>query len=662
MGRSVTPPAQGAKSELGRLSRLGFSRLSDCLFSAPKEYRDYTKVLDTLPAPDTGERMAFRLETVSRIGYDANRNFTSFWPKMARLLVRCIDKRGQVVTVAIFGNVWPWKNIRMGQDVVLYGALTTFRQDVQINSPIIVPDHHLGKVVPVYVGKPGQVSGEKLAEGVANALPLIDEAACMLPARLGVREEEFEATSGVCSPYRFLKTLHQPKTFEEGVEAKGIARKLTALALVRQAVANNNPIPVTGSAIPINRERVGELARCLPYPLTEDQKQAIREIVADLRSPYPMKRLLSGDVGTGKSLAFFLPAVAAFEAGARVAILAPTQLLAKQLAREIRTFFPGTPVCEVLSGGKIEDGIVVGTVAVLTAAAKAKVSFDFVVTDEQHKFSTGQKSALLADHTNILESTATAIPRTLALVSFGGMPVSVLRECPVKKEIVTRLVEHYDAGKLFSFVENIAAGGGQIAVIYPVVGNGSDSKSVGAAGARWEKKFPGRVGVLHGQMKNDEKQAVIDAMQTGKHDVLISSTVIETGITLPALKAVVVVHPERYGVSQLHQLRGRVARKGGKGYFFMLMPEPEAKPKEPPCEPGMQLVLDTEESPDARERLNLLVECSDGFTLAERDMDLRGFGDVESGGDAQTGASKLLFWGVKLTKSDIEEAAKILRC
>jgi len=649
---------EGEKSELGRLSRLGFTRLSDCLFSVPKEYRDHTKILDVLPVADTGERVTLRLDTVSRTGYDSNRNTTSFWPKMARLVVRCTDECGQEVTLAVFGNVWPWKDIKMGQEVVVYGELTTFRQYLQINSPILVPEYRQGKVVPVYVGKPGQVSGDKLAVGVANALPLMDEAACMLPARLGIREEDFPAVSGIRNPSRLFKTLHQPQTLAEGVAAKTVARKLSALALVRLAAANKNIAPVIGSSIPVNRDRVGELARGLPYSLTEDQKQAIREIVADLRSPYPMKRLLSGDVGTGKSLTFFLPAVAAHEAGARVAVLAPTQLLVTQLARELREFFPGTPVCEVMSGGKIGDGIVVGTVAVLTAAAKAKVSFGLVIADEQHKFSTGQKNALLSSHTNILESTATAIPRTLALVGFGGMPVSVLRECPVKKEVTTKLVEHANGAKLFAFVEGIAAKGGQIAVIYPIVGDGSDQKSVGAAGARWEKRFPGRVGVLHGQMKDDEKRSVIEVMQAGKLDILISSTVIETGITLPALKAVVVVNPERYGVSQLHQLRGRVARKGGKGYFFMLMPEP--KPKEKSGEPGLLLALDEEEGLDARERLNLLVECSDGFTLAERDMELRGFGNVESGGDTQTGTTYLLFWGVRLIQSDIEEAAAVL--
>jgi len=337
-----------------------------------------------------------------------------------------------------------------------------------------------------------------------------------------------------------------------------------------------------------------------------------------------------------------IPAVAAFSAGARVAIITPNQLLVPQIANEMRGFFPEVPVTEVVSGSKVGEGIVVGTTAVLAQAAKHGLMFDLVIIDEQQKMSVGQKQALLSDHTNFLEATATAIPRTIALVQFGGIALSVLRECPVKKDIVSRVVPKADRARLFDFINTVISKGGQVAVVYPLAEDKGDGEraSVEAAFDRFRARMTGKVGMLHGKMSGDEKSAVIEQMKTGALDVLISSTVIEVGITLPSLRAVVVVHPERFGTSQMHQLRGRLARKGGKGYFFLYTPN------------------DVDET--AQERLKLMVECQDGFTLAERDADLRGFGNVDGDSGEQTGSTRILFWGIELSRHDIEAGNQAL--
>ncbi|MDR5799246.1 MULTISPECIES: helicase-related protein [Caballeronia] len=626
--------------KIGRLSRLGFRSLAECLLSAPKEYRDYLEPLHILPIPDTGIKHYLVLTLTEKTLYDKQRNVTSLWKNASRLVMRGVDGRGDGISITVFGSVWPWKEFKLGDELHLFGEVTTWEGRRQLNNPDLVLASDRGRVVPLYQGKPGQVKGELLSQAVAQALPMVNDASCMLLEQAGMRESDFRNATGFNDPADLIRMLHLPPSVREGAAAVDTARSLSLKAILNRAIRNQSHQPVAGSSIAVDRDKVGRLVAALPYPLTLDQAKAIDEIVADLRSPFPMRRLLSGDVGTGKSVTFMVPAVAAHLEGARIAIIAPSQLLVEQLAGEIRQLFPGTPVCEVVSGSKIGEGIVVGTTAVISAAKKSAIQFDLVVADEQHRFSVDQKASLLASHTNFLEATATAIPRTLALVQFGGVAVSILRECPVTKRVRTRIVNRKDGGRLFDFVYQQIQEGGQVAVIYPLAedkGDG-DRSSVEAAYARFHAKWGDRVGMLHGKLSDDEKNTVIAKMKAGGIDILVSSTVIEVGITLPSLRAVVVVNADRFGVSQLHQLRGRVARKGGDGFFFLYLPE------------------DAED--DAMARLRLVAECNDGFTLAERDADLRGFGDVESSSDAQTGNSRLLFWGVTIERKEIESGAR----
>lgn len=627
--------------KIGSLKRLGFRSLPECSLVAPQEYRDYLEPLQILPIPDTGIKHYLAMTLVEKAGYDSAGQLTTNWKKTFRLNLRVVDGRGDGIAVTIFGNVWPWLDAKLGDELHMYGEVTTWNNKRQINNPDVVMPAERGRVVPLYKGKPGQVSAESVTLGVQAAMEHLDEAACILLVQAGLRESEFTAMTGLKDPVDLIKTLHQPLSVREGEAAVAIAKQLSITAMLNRAARTQAHIPVEGSSIPVNRTVVAELIQKLPFPATGDQRKAIDEIVSDLRSPFPMRRLLSGDVGTGKSVTFMVPAVAAFLAGALVAIIVPNQLLVPQIAGEIRQYFPGIPVCEVVSGGKIGEGIIVGTTAVLTAAKKINMVFGFVITDEQHKFSVDQKEGLLAPHANLLEATATAIPRTLALVQFGGIALSVLRECPVRKEIKTRIVMRQDGSKLFEFVTQQIQKGGQVAIIYPLAedkGDG-DRNSVEAAFQRFDAMWPGRVAMLHGKLPDDDKLKVIEQMKGRERDAVVSSTVIEVGLTLPSLRVVVVVNAERFGASQLHQLRGRVARGGGVGFFFMYQPE---------------------EIEDASlERLKLLVECSDGFSLAERDADLRGFGDIDAAGGTQTGASRILFWGVRLSRNDIEEAASL---
>lgn len=632
--------------ELGRLTRLGFTSLAECLLSVPSSYLDLTRPQSTISARDIGRRLYAMLTVLHKTALGPNGTETWQWKEAVRVQLELEDAVGARLGVMIFGNVWPWRGTQPGEVVHLYGQVAQFHGKLVLNDVEQIAPSERGRVLPRYTGKRGQVKGELLADGVNRARDRVEDGERLLLAQAGLREEEFKKQTGLESAGTLLMHLHWPQSLEQGERAKKVARTLSAEALVRRAAFARVRRPLPESSIPIQKHRVEELIAALPHPLTPDQRTAVDDIVKDLRSGYPMRRLLSGDVGTGKSLAFMVPAVAAHEAGANVAILAPSQLVVAQLAREMRAFFPGTVVSEVFAGDKLGKGVVIGTTALLKAAEKAGQSFHFVVTDEEHKFSVGQKTGLVVEGTNVLEATATAIPRTLALVNFGGMDVSLLRKSPVARKVTTRITRDKDRPRLARFFDAVLERKGQIAVIYPFVkedkgaGEGESLATVLAASERWEERFPGRVGTLHGNMTSEEKTGVIERLQAGQVDILITSVVIEVGVTLPSLKAMLIVQPDRYGVSQIHQLRGRLSRKGGVGYLF--------------------LHLAKEVEVDAMRRLELLVECSDGFTLAERDMDLRGFGDVGESGDSQTGKVRTLFFGIQLTHKEIEEASRRL--
>lgn len=711
--RAAKAAKSGEGEGLGRLTRLGFTRLAECLLSIPKDYFDYTNPIrvlkpEHLVGADEGKGvpayLILRPQAVRL--YDANKSPTKWMKSAIRLVIDCIDGQRQPIEVSVFGNIWPWKPLiealssEEGAKALrgtefeflhLHGNIKVWRENIRLASPHLVRPDARGKVMPVYAGKQGQVSGDTLADAVVRAMPEVEDAEIIMLAQAGLRASEFEAAANsvplppvipeVKAPADLLDSLHLPLTAAEGRAACDLARRLSAETIVRKALIAKQRPPVPGSSVIINKKVIESLISKLPFSLTGDQVVAINEIVEDLRSPYAMNRLLSGDVGTGKSITFMVPAVAVAMTGADVAILVPSQLLVTQIASELRALFPALnhdDVVEVTGGTKIPAAtkggrIFVGTTALLSAARKSKLKFSLVITDEQHKFSVEQKSALTHRATNVLDATATAIPRTLALVTFGGMDVSVLRQCPVVKMITTRAVHTSEQQRVKDFVAEVVARGGQAAIIYPLVdvskadagskpqlsvdealmkaaaggaGAKEELQSVIKAGQDWEERFPGRVGVLHGKLTPEEKDQVIKAMTAGELDVLVSSLVIEVGVTLPSLKAIVINHSERFGLAQLHQLRGRVARKGGRGYMFLLTDEP--------LEPG------EDGESESLARLRLLERCSDGFELAEADMDMRGFGDVAEDSSLQTGTARTLFHNAKLTHQMIARTAKKL--
>ena len=646
-------PSPSQPDDMGRLKRLGFQRPAECLMVIPKGYNDYTQPIGKVSDRHINTKQYFVLQAREMRLFSEGKQRTTSWMAARRLEIDCVDEAGLMVRVSMFGFLGEWRDRDWRAPLHLYGALELYGPQLFLSKVEWVPESTRGRVVPQYVGIPGSVTGESVREAVDRAWPLLEEAEVLLLAHAGLRESEFTDITGIKRPASLLQALHRPRSVAQGLKASELARRLSAETVVRRAAMQRQRHAQTHSAIPITRPMVDQLISELPFPLTNDQRVAIDEIVNDLRSPYPLKRLLSGDVGTGKSVTFMVPAAAAYMAGANVGVVAPTELLVDQIARELQGYYPDLPVCRVVAGEPLTEGIAVGTTALLHAAKRCQKRFHLVITDEQHKFSTQQKAALASSFTNTLEATATAIPRSLALVSYGDMDVSVLRECPVAKSIDTKIVNAEEIQKVANFVQRVVNDAGQVAIIYPLVEKGattdpqmeaSDSpasrQGVMEGFEEWNARFPGRVGVLHGKQSSEEKAEVIAAMKAKKIDVLVSTLVLEVGVTLPSLKALLVTSPERFGLSQLHQLRGRVARHGGHGWMLML------------ARPGL--------SDESMARLQTLRACNDGFTLAEHDMNMRGFGDVSLHGTAQVGGHRALFHNTALTHTEIKASAQRL--
>jgi ATP-dependent DNA helicase RecG len=306
---------------------------------------------------------------------------------------------------------------------------------------------------------------------------------------------------------------------------------------------------------------------------------------------------------------------------------------------EFRLLYPKTPIVQVGDGAKAKDilwdenPILIGTTGIIGLAASVAWVPDFLVVDESQKTSRAQCDAMRAKHTNFLQTTATALPRTLALVMHGDMQLIQVSKQHADKKITTRVVNANDKNLLMQSVRDTVASGKRVALVYPkVAAQANDKLSVDQAGAMWEKVFPGKVAVLHGKMKDEEKARVMTAVKNGEFPVLVSSSIIEVGVTIKDLSLLVVVCAERYGCSTLHQFRGRLVRHGGEGTCFLYSPE--------------------EIDDETRERLALLEKTNDGFALSQMDLELRGFGDLGGDSEDQSGASFTIFRDLKLMPQD----------
>ncbi|MCB1131326.1 MAG: ATP-dependent DNA helicase RecG, partial [Verrucomicrobiae bacterium] len=373
----------------------------------------------------------------------------------------------------------------------------------------------------------------------------------------------------------------------------------------------------------------------LPFGFTEAQKRAVREILADMRAPSPMNRLLQGDVGSGKTFVAMSAMLLAVDSGVQTALMAPTQILAEQHFLTFRRWLAPLGVRIALRTGNREDAshleiegapqMIIGTHALLYSGGDF-LDLGLIVIDEQHKFGVSQRAMLIDRGTvpDVLVMTATPIPRTLTMILYGDLDVSLLDEKPEGRgSVVTGVRSNPKQTDVTAFVREQLDAGRQAYLVYPLVEESDSLKVESATEAfeKWRKRLPGfAVGLIHGKLRPEEKEEVMRRFRDHQIHALVATTVIEVGVDVPNASVMLLHHAERFGLAQLHQLRGRIGRGGHKGYCVLLT---DGK------------------NPEALEKLAVLEASSDGFEVAEADLRMRGPGDVL--GTRQSGLGGLKF-------------------
>jgi len=486
-----------------------------------------------------------------------------------------------------------------------------------------------GKVLAVYPATEGL--SFKVIRGIIDAhldslLPLLKE---YLP-------EDLLAMAGVPSLADAIRMVHRPQTIAEGL--RGRARlAFEELLFVHVLHRRGNALKRerrSGIAFQNRRQLTSALKNVLPFTLTNAQTTAVREIVADMSSDRKMHRLLQGDVGSGKTIVALFASLLAMENGYQAAIMAPTELLAEQHARTIARLLEPLGIEPVLVTGSLrsrarkaaaeklagtEPLLVVGTHALVQESAVFG-RLGFVTIDEQHRFGVEQRAAISAkgESPDVLLMSATPIPRSLALTVYGDLDVSTLDERPAGRQPVTTVMRPEKArDRVLEFVARETEKWRQAYVVYPVIDE-SEKTDLKAATTMYEQlsagAFAGRVvALIHGRVPADERETIMRAFRDGKIDVLVSTTVIEVGIDVANATVMLVEHPERFGLSQLHQLRGRVGRGAEASYCILL----------------------GDVGDEAAERLRIFVDTDDGFEIARADLRLRGMGNLF--GEEQSG-------------------------
>jgi ATP-dependent DNA helicase RecG len=613
------------------LARVGLTTVEHLLYRFPRRYEDRAHLLPIARARVGGT--VSLCGTIRSSGLRATRR-----PGFKIFEALVTDDSGSIRAA--------WLNQPFLRDVLTEGLRVVLYGTVEVRGPggpqLTNPQYeileeeeaetiHTGRIVPIYerAGSLTPRMQRRLVHDVLGQLAdseVPDEIPDAVRARLGLPSRRAALLASHFPPAdapidqldRFETPAQRCLIFEEAfLFQRGVLARKRAAAAVRK------PHSMTVDA----RVRAAALA-VLPFRLTAGQKDALRDIVADLQRPEPMNRLLQGDVGAGKTIVALLAALVALENGLQVAFMAPTEILAEQhFATMVRLLSASRFKVALLTGSagaaerhrqraEIASGathLIVGTHA-LVQGDIAFARLGFVVIDEQHRFGVLQRATLRQKglQPDVLVMTATPIPRTLALTLYGDLDISVVRDLPPGRLPVKTIVKpegRRDA--IHEFVREQLAAGRQAYVVYPLVDE-SEKVDLKAATQMADhlagEVFQGfRVGLLHGKLPAEGKDRVMKAFAAGEIDILVATTVVEVGLDVPNATIMVVEHAERFGLSQIHQLRGRVGRSSHQSYCCLIYQSPLSE--------------------EARERLTALAETTDGFEIAERDLALRGPGD-----------------------------------
>ena len=543
--------------------------------------------------------------------------------------VRIVDESGQM-QLTFFNNPYLKNILLQGEQYLFYGKVEQFRASITMTSPYFepMPEGKQPKMRPVYPLSAG-VTQKMIISALGQLFPMIGDLPDPLPAYIAQPLK-------LCSYTEALRNIHNPESDEalqaarKRLEFEELFYYLLMLSILREQNTQPSDFPLTSmdeSFVKLN-----------PFTPTAAQHRVMGEIRSDFLSGNRMNRLLQGDVGSGKTFVAGDAAWQMLRAGKQVAVMAPTAILASQhyqyfaplferLGKKCALLVSAMPtkekraVYDGLADGSID--FVVGTLALI----QKEVAFHklaLVITDEQHRFGVSQRHQISdkGSAPHVLAMSATPIPRTMALILYGDLDVSVIDELPAgRQEISTYLVDSDYEQRLYAFMEKQIALGGQVYFVCPLVEENeeTDLTSVQEQTDVLKEKFGAdRVEMLHGKMKAAEKDAVMAAFADGQIKVLVSTTVIEVGINVPDATLMIVRNAERFGLSQLHQLRGRVGRGAKKSYCVL---------------------LSDSKSKSAKERMRFFTSTADGFLIAQKDLSLRGPGDLI--GARQSGESRM---------------------
>lgn len=603
-------PSVGPK-RLEALQSLGINNVYDLLFYFPFRYEDMqAKSLD-----DAIDQEKILIKgvvasepVVSRFGY-----------KKTRLNVRLMTDNESIM-VTFFNQPWLKDKFETGNEAAVYGKWNANRRSLMGMKLIGIDDNSVDSVYSVNKN----IHQKTLVNLIKVAFEKYhDQIETVVPNYLRLKYK-------LLDDEQIVSGIHFPKSEEQSEEARRSAkfREFFLFQCGLQSIKRNDDNQNIGIVEKYDQKFLDDFIKSLPFKLTDAQSRVVQEILQDMASNHHMNRLLQGDVGSGKTIVSVIAMLASVTAGYQAAIMAPTEILAQQHFDKISKLLTPLKIRTALLTGSLtkkehdfiagdilngKTNIVVGTHALIQDSVEFK-DLGFIVIDEQHRFGVNQRKALRQKGNNpdVLAMTATPIPRTLAITTYGDMDVSRIDQLPAgRKKIETYWIRSQKIEQMYQFVAKELQTGSQVYVVTPLI---SESETMDLKNAElifdkftelFGKKY--KIGLLHGQMPNDQKEAVMSDFSDKKIDVLVSTTVIEVGVDVPNASVMVIYDANRFGLSQLHQLRGRVGR-GDKQSYCILIADPKNE--------------------SAAERMKILTSTNDGFVLAEEDLKMRGAGDL----------------------------------
>lgn len=591
--------------------KLGIFCVDALIHFYPRKYEDWTQT-KTVSEVNNGDNISIKATMITPVKEHMIRR--------GMTLYKCRFSDGEnIINVTIFNNKYLAQSLRIYEDYILFGKIEKNLTTSAMSSPKIEKIDTGIRVHPIYPAS-GKLTSNMIAKVIKTALDNLDT----IPETLdiGIRKKY-----NLISLDKAVRSIHSPENESEIYEARKrlIFEELLTLQLGLLKLKSNKK---SKTSIHITKDYTDEFLPLLPYALTNAQQRAINKCITDMQGVYPMNRLLQGDVGSGKTAVASGIIYTAVKNGYQCALMAPTEILAQQHFESISKTFRNTDIkIKLLTGAtkaaekrEIKSQLMEGTVDLLIgthAIIQNDVAFKnagLMITDEQHRFGVKQRAALAdkGEDIHTLVMSATPIPRTLGLIIYGDLDISILDELPPnRQEIRTDVVDSRYNNRLYKFIKDAVNRGEQCYIICPMVEETEESVNLKSAEQFAEElsqtAFRGyNLGLLHGKMKAKEKDAVMKAFADGDVQILVSTTVVEVGVDVPNATIMVIENAERFGLSQLHQLRGRIGRGSKKSYCV--------------------LVSDSK-SENARNRLLTMKKYSDGFKIADEDLKNRGPGD-----------------------------------